>query len=226
MTVDHIFPQDLSYDPIRKKKVFLEYGLPATFDIESYDNWLPCHQWENREKSNIVFDASTTRFFLGIAKGKSETAANIEKKWRKKKRNDKILYILEVALVKGEITKDQVYHVIAAGGSGSEKQLRRENEPIVIAFGLTIEMVQQQEMYSEEILSDLPSLYNQLEADLKDQLSSIVSCKFFICEELRDGESFTIRIAFEDPDPEEIKKFETGPWEVLEIRWFSEIYDN
>ena len=80
MTVDHILPQILQRDPLRKNQILTELGLPESFDIENYNNWLPCHQSENREKSEIIFENAQAHYFLSIAKEKSKKAIIIEKK--------------------------------------------------------------------------------------------------------------------------------------------------
>jgi 5-methylcytosine-specific restriction endonuclease McrA len=67
MTTDHILPQALKRDPVQTKKILKEFDLPETFDIESYENWLPCHQGENRQKGSTIFSKSTILFFIEIA---------------------------------------------------------------------------------------------------------------------------------------------------------------
>jgi hypothetical protein len=156
MTVDHILPQTLLEDPIRKSQILREYGLPEYFDFESYDNWLPCHHYENREKSVTVFDKANAHYFLGIAKERSKKAASIEKKWRDAKRDDKILYELQIGLKNGRITKDQIYRVVEMKEVLYDIASPNENEPIVIAFGLKIEDVREQGIYNLELLSNYP----------------------------------------------------------------------
>ncbi|MCK9591711.1 MAG: hypothetical protein M0Q91_06855 [Methanoregula sp.] len=167
-----------------------------------------------------------------IATNKAKIASKIENKWRREKRKDSLLYELRVELCKGGITRDQVFHILSEQPGVCEDvsyyeeiSIPNENEPIVIAFGLTIENAVKEEIYDDELLSDHQKLCDELELDLKNQLSSLVSCKFFVTEDLFDGEAFSIRIAFENLNPEEIKKFQSELWEILEIKWFSEIYE-
>ena len=49
-TVDHVLPEWLLYDDTARARILSEYGLRQDFDINSYANWLPCHDRCNREK--------------------------------------------------------------------------------------------------------------------------------------------------------------------------------
>jgi hypothetical protein len=52
VTVDHVLPESLLADDIAHKAVLAEYGLPTHFNINGYENWLPCHNHCNQSKSN------------------------------------------------------------------------------------------------------------------------------------------------------------------------------
>ena len=52
VTVDHVLPESLLDHTALRKKVLAEYGLPETFNINGYENWLPCHNHCNQGKSN------------------------------------------------------------------------------------------------------------------------------------------------------------------------------
>jgi hypothetical protein len=235
MTVDHILPRSLLDDPKRKTLVLADFDLPKNFDIESYNNWLPCHNGENRQKGSTIFPKQITLYYIGNASDKSEKARSIEDEWRKSKRSDNILIELQVALINKNISPNQVNQVVDNYQQGVthepsveislEPSITVPNEPIVITFGLTIENVYEHETYDKELLSNYSGLCDQLEIDLVMQLSSIVSSNFFICEDSRDGESLSVRIAFENLNPEEIKMFISDIWEILEVKWFFEIYD-
>jgi hypothetical protein len=234
MSVDHILPQTLLKDLPRRERVLADYGLPDDFDIESYNNWLPCHQGDNRQKGDTIFPKANCIFFIGLASDKAETAKKIEGEWRASKKNDRHLYHIQVGLRNGTVSINQLTQVVidyqqeiypkSSEEVADEEFSENPNEPIVITFGLTMETVYEQEIYDEETLDSYPNLCDRLQADLITQLSSLISCKFFVCEDYRDGEAFSVRIAFENPDPENLSKFTSEIWEVLEIMWYSEIY--
>jgi hypothetical protein len=51
-TVDHVLPESLLDDDIARQKILTDYGLPTDFNINGYENWLPCHNHCNQSKSN------------------------------------------------------------------------------------------------------------------------------------------------------------------------------
>jgi HNH endonuclease len=62
-TIDHQIPESLLYDDARRESVFTEYGLPKDFNINGYENWLPCHNHCNQAKGS-----RTSEFVPGIKK--------------------------------------------------------------------------------------------------------------------------------------------------------------
>ena len=51
-TVDHVFPESLLDDGDKREAILAEYGLPKDFNINGYENWLPCHNHCNLSKGN------------------------------------------------------------------------------------------------------------------------------------------------------------------------------
>src|SRR5262249_24472363 len=58
MEVDHVIPEQLIGDEQRLKHVLGEFGLPAEFDLNSFENWLPAHGSCNRQKGDQPFEAT------------------------------------------------------------------------------------------------------------------------------------------------------------------------
>lgn len=58
-TIDHLIPESLLDDDSQRAKVFDLYGLDVAFDINSFENWLPAHNWCNTTKSNLVLEYSS-----------------------------------------------------------------------------------------------------------------------------------------------------------------------
>ena len=52
VTIDHVLPESLLDDEDKRQAVLREYGLPKDFNINSYENWLPCHNHCNQSKTN------------------------------------------------------------------------------------------------------------------------------------------------------------------------------
>ena len=54
-TVDHFIPESLLADDSRRAAVLAEHGLTQTFNINGFENWLPCHARCNAEKGQSTF---------------------------------------------------------------------------------------------------------------------------------------------------------------------------
>ena len=54
-TIDHFFPESLLVDDTRRIEVLGEYGLTDDFNINGFENWLPCHGHCNQAKGNKTF---------------------------------------------------------------------------------------------------------------------------------------------------------------------------
>ena len=52
VTVDHVLPESLLGYEGKRQAVLAEYGLPKDFNINGYENWLPCHNHCNQSKGN------------------------------------------------------------------------------------------------------------------------------------------------------------------------------
>lgn len=59
-TIDHVLPESLLFDVARRDCVLEEYGLAADFNINGFENWLPCHAHCNQAKGS-----TTTSFVPG-----------------------------------------------------------------------------------------------------------------------------------------------------------------
>src|SRR5690349_17600689 len=50
-TVDHVVAESLTDDPTALQETIELYKLPATFNVNSFENWLPAHNHCNQSKS-------------------------------------------------------------------------------------------------------------------------------------------------------------------------------
>jgi hypothetical protein len=95
----------------------------------------------------------------------------------------------------------------------------------VASFGVVIEDLLKGHELPSSVPRDYVNLCDWLEKDLMDRLSKSDIKKYKLSEDLRTGETLSIRIAF-GWNPEE-KPFDFGDigwWEVLEIAKFEDIY--
>lgn len=58
MAVDHVLPEQLLATPSRLDAVKSALGLPASFDLNSFDNWMPACSSCNGKKAAIQFEPS------------------------------------------------------------------------------------------------------------------------------------------------------------------------
>lgn len=51
MQIDHIVPENLIHNKSKYQTFIIESGLPDSFQINSYNNWVPSHSRCNNRKS-------------------------------------------------------------------------------------------------------------------------------------------------------------------------------
>ncbi|MBA2713181.1 MAG: HNH endonuclease [Rubrobacteraceae bacterium] len=76
MEVDHIIPESLLGDPTRLAKILADYDLSASFDLQSFANWLPaCRTCNNRKRSRVFNPSPLIQIQLQIAEEKAPQVA-------------------------------------------------------------------------------------------------------------------------------------------------------
>lgn len=64
-TIDHVLPESLLSDQGQLAAVLEDYGLPKDFNVNGFENWLPCHNHCNQAKGNSPFEfVPVTRMIL------------------------------------------------------------------------------------------------------------------------------------------------------------------
>jgi hypothetical protein len=64
-TIDHFFPESLLTDEARRVEVLVEYGeLTQGFDINGFENWLPCHGRWNKKKGKRTLRYTLSNLFV------------------------------------------------------------------------------------------------------------------------------------------------------------------
>ena len=54
-TIDHVLPESLLKSEERRATALNEYGLDEDFNINGFENWLPCHAHCNQSKGNATY---------------------------------------------------------------------------------------------------------------------------------------------------------------------------
>lgn len=107
MEVDHVIPESLQKKPDRLKDVLVELGRPSSFDLNSYENWLPACRPCNGRKRETIFDPSLlVQLHLQRAAERAEKARVLENRTVSKKELADALNRLQRASEAGELDED------------------------------------------------------------------------------------------------------------------------
>lgn len=94
MEVDHVIPERLLEPECAEElaKALHDFGLPATFDLNSYENWLPSHRACNADKRGTVFRPTPIiQLWLDRARSKAAKAAKREGRKLSEKKEEQAL---------------------------------------------------------------------------------------------------------------------------------------
>lgn len=99
-TIDHFFPESLLSDNTLRLKELGEYGLDDNFDIDGFENWLPCHSRCNQTKGSKTFGFIPGNMFvleklIKIAPKAKRTALEVSSNITKDKVFGKVFAALE-----------------------------------------------------------------------------------------------------------------------------------
>ncbi len=221
ITIDHVVPEHVSDDAEQLQAIKILYGLNPDFSINDYCNWVPAHPHCNRGKGATVYPAKPALIMiLEKVQRKGKQARKEADRIKTSMKGDDVLGKLGIALQRGLVSGDDVMVVLE---SMSPEHVR--DEAIVITFGLNTDEMLSQGLPATALPGDYPGLCDWLEKDLIKQLSSLLTCRFFYPEaSQRTGETLSVRLAFPQLDFNELEKFSSPWWAILEIQYFSEAY--
>lgn len=104
MQIDHIIPEFLLTQPEKLFEVLRQFGLPQTFDLNSYANWMPaCGRHNNRKRCRVFEPTPLIQIHLQAAAEKMARAMEIEKKTVSNREIAAALNVLERAAFDGDI---------------------------------------------------------------------------------------------------------------------------
>ena len=113
-TVDHIIPENLIEKPAELEQTKKLYGLSASFQINDYCNWVPCHEHCNKSKSSKVFTpAPILLSVLDKTCKEADKVRKIEERVKLNVRKDKLLAKVAIALEAAEIDAADLQSLIA-----------------------------------------------------------------------------------------------------------------
>jgi 5-methylcytosine-specific restriction endonuclease McrA len=112
-TVDHVLPEHLLEKPEQLKKELFKY-LPSDFNLNSFGNWLPCHDKCNKSKGGKVMEAvPLTKAILDKLIQKELTVKQAAERVGKDVKKDKMLGDISAALEKGNLQPNDVATLVS-----------------------------------------------------------------------------------------------------------------
>lgn len=111
--VDHIIPESLESKPDELQRVLESYALDESFNLNSFENWMPACAPCNNQKRETTFDAVPI-FAVSLKKAneKADEARQIEKDVRSNQQIARAVGTLEAALEKGDLGKAYVERLL------------------------------------------------------------------------------------------------------------------
>lgn len=107
MQVDHIIPEHLEDTPAKLAKVKRDLGRPMSFDLNSFENWLPSCGSCNNRKRELVFEPSPlVQVELQRAAARAEDARKTASEVVSRQKVQKALNVLERAHASAELDED------------------------------------------------------------------------------------------------------------------------
>ena len=78
MQIDHVIPEHLLDTPERLAEVLNIFGLPADFDLNSFDNWMPsCLPCNNTKRGEVFTPSLLVQAQLKITKSHAQKAQSL-----------------------------------------------------------------------------------------------------------------------------------------------------
>lgn len=231
VTIDHLLPEYLLDKPEELRKINLEYEIEANFSnftINDFCNWVPSHGVGcNFSKSNTIFEKGIMLFYLHKVQKKLPKVKQELERLIKDASKNKSLSSLSFALKKEIVSVEDVVAILEE----IEKE-RFQDEPVIIAFGLTIEDVLDQDFPGENPPENYPELCDWLEDDLVTKLTKNLSYLFLYTEaSSRNGETLSVRLVFPELCLDEINNLNLKQlmqtllwWNIVEVANFCEVY--
>jgi hypothetical protein len=81
MEVDHLLPESLLHEPAKLAEVLTVFGLPSSFALQSFANWVPsCRRCNNQKRAHVFEPTPLVQLQLAEAERKAPRAAELASK--------------------------------------------------------------------------------------------------------------------------------------------------
>jgi hypothetical protein len=222
LDIDHVVPESLLKKPAELQKLRDDLGIDAAipnFQINHFCNWAPVHRRPcNGTKTD--YHAPITLFILKKVQTKLERVYEILETIKREEIEDKILSKLHLDIERGNVSLDAIQELV-----DQQREQAPIEDPIVLAFGLSIHELYQNPEFATGRILGYPALCDWLEADLQHHLAKIMKTECEYSEPShRDGENLTVRIVFPGLKEGDLRNFSRSWWHVLEQSTFRTLY--
>lgn len=110
MEVDHVLPESLLEKPRELRAALNAFGLPTSFEINAYENWLPACKPCNGAKKELVFEATPIiQVHLQRARAKALTAKQLAEETVTQRKIANALNVLERAQADGLLDSKTIH---------------------------------------------------------------------------------------------------------------------
>jgi hypothetical protein len=104
--VDHIIPESLTSQPEAFAHTIESYGLPETFEVNSFENWMPaCAPCNNRKRDGVFKALPILAVELQKASEKADRARELESQVRSNMQVSRAVTIIETAQQQGILNR-------------------------------------------------------------------------------------------------------------------------
>lgn len=113
VTVDHVIPEDLEEKEEKLQWVKEHYSLPKEFAVNSFYNWVPCHNNCNSKKSTTLFQASPA--FIAVLHDiikKGDIATNKHERLKSAQSKSKVIAKILVELENNNVSKEELLELL------------------------------------------------------------------------------------------------------------------
>lgn len=107
--IDHVFPERLDRTPKEWAQVRADYGLGDDFTINSFENWVTCHQGCNlRKRGELLVNAPLTAFVIQQLVLRAPRLSKLRAEFEKDVKRSRAIVLLGSALRAGEVTSEDI----------------------------------------------------------------------------------------------------------------------
>jgi 5-methylcytosine-specific restriction endonuclease McrA len=220
LEIDHLIPRAVNEAKLAELVTALE--LPVDFHLDHIVNLVPTHGNCNRRKGAGEFTEANLRFFVEMWRSKEARLTEELERVNRAAANEDAVVTLALRIENGDLSLREAVAALQVLCSQREDT----NEPWVVTFGLLFANLPPSFTKPYGHPRGHAVLCDRLESELASRLSELRAIGRQTEASNRTGETLSVRYAFWNLDLNSLDKLCLGPFEVLEVAPFGEVYNN